>query len=140
MTAGPGAPGVQGAPPAFTDEEMAWMEAHLSELRDAWSGERFRYRILGCAIVVGLAADVGGYLLRAAAATEFIGLLGDLLYTLGWGLWTGAVVVVLLQLYPEAKRRQVQQALDAYEAALRAKARTGRGQTASDDGAPPAHE
>ena len=46
--------------------------------------------------MVGLAADVGGYLLRASAATELVGLLGDLLYTLGWGLWTGAVVVVLL--------------------------------------------
>jgi hypothetical protein len=87
--------------------------------------------------VVGLAAHVGGYLLRAAA-TAPIGLLGDLLYTLRWALWTGAVVVVLLQLFPEAKRRQVLRALDAYEAALRDKARAGRDPTSPDDGAPTA--
>jgi len=41
--------------------------------------------------------------------------LADLLYTLGWALWTGAVVVAFTQLYPETKRRQFKQALDASE-------------------------
>ena len=43
--------------------------------------------------------------------------MGDLLYTLGWALWTGVVVVLFLQILPETKRRQYKQALDAYEAA-----------------------
>src|SRR5579863_4982983 len=137
MTAGPGA---EGAPPSFTEEELAWIGAHLTELRRSVSEERFRHGILWFGFVVGLAAHVGGYLLRASAATELIGLLGDLLYTLGWALWTGAVVVVLLQIFPEAKQRQITQALDAYEAALRDKTRAGRDQLSPHDGAPTARE
>ena len=137
MAAGSGA---QGAPPSFTEEELAWMGAHLTELRRSVSEERFRNGILWSGFVVGLAAHVGGYLLRASATTELMGLLGDLLYTLGWALWTGAVVVVLLQIVPEAKRRQLVQALDAYEAALRGKAPAGRGQTSPHDGAPTVRE
>jgi hypothetical protein len=34
-------------------------------------------------------------------------------------LWTGVIVVVFVQIIPEAKRRQYKEALDAYEAALR---------------------
>jgi hypothetical protein len=48
---------------------------------------------------------------------------GDLLYTLGWALWTGVVVVLFLEVFPKVKRRQYKELLDAYEAALRDKAR-----------------
>jgi hypothetical protein len=58
---------------------------------------------------------------------------GDLLYTLGWALWTGVVVVVFLQVLPEAKRRQYKQALDAYEAALRDKARAEGDASGNDE-------
>jgi hypothetical protein len=75
-------------------------------------------------------------MLRSSATTEPFGLLGDLLYTLGWALWTGVVVVVLVQLFPEAKERQIMRALDAYEAGLRDKARAASDQTSADDGAP----
>ncbi len=55
-------------------------------------------------------------------------MLADLLYTLGWALWTGVVVVVFIQLHPETKKRQYEQALDAYEAARgdQARAESGR--------------
>jgi hypothetical protein len=57
--------------------------------------------------MVGLAADVGGYLIKSSTTTgSLLGLVGDLLYTFGWALWTGVVVVVFLQIIPEAKRRQ----------------------------------
>jgi len=72
-------------------------------------------------LAVGLAAYVGGYLIKSSATTEPLGLVGDPLYTFGWALWTGVVVVVFLQIIPEAKRRQ-SKALDAYEAALREEA------------------
>jgi hypothetical protein len=91
---------------------------------------------LGIGFVVGLAAHVGGYLLRSSATTEPLGLVADLLYALGWALWTGVVVVVFVQVFPEVKRRQYKQALDAYEAAQREKARAGSGQASGDDGAP----
>ena len=64
-------------------------------------------------------AYVAGYLIKASTPTEPVGLVGDLLYTFGWALWTGVVVVVFLQIIPETKRRQYKRALDAYEASLR---------------------
>jgi hypothetical protein len=82
-------------------------------------------------LVVGLAVHAGGYLLKSSATTEPLGLVADLLYALGYALWTGVVVVVFVQVFPEAKRRQFKQALDAYEAAQREPA-------SGDDGAPTA--
>jgi hypothetical protein len=62
----------------------------------------------------------------------------DLLYALGWALWTGAVVTVFVQVVPEVKRRQFKQMLDAYEATRREQARAGSDQSSGDDGAPTA--
>ena len=59
--------------------------------------------------LVGLAAHVSGFLLKSWETTEPLSLLADLLYTLGWALWTGVVVVVFFQIVPEAKRRQLKQ-------------------------------
>ena len=72
--------------------------------------------MLAAGIMLGLAAHVAGYLLKTTA-TEPFGLAVDLLYTLGLALWTGAVVVVFVQVFPEATRRQVKRALRAFEAA-----------------------
>jgi hypothetical protein len=147
MTGGSGA---KDDPHPFTDEARAlgidvddprasaWMEAHLPEFRQQASGQRPLYWILGIGLVVGLAAHVGGYLLKASVTTEPLGLGADLLYELGYALWTGVVVVVFVQIWPEAKRRQLKRWLDAYEAARREKARAGSGQASGDDGAPPA--
>jgi uncharacterized membrane protein YccC len=86
------------------------------------------YYILAIGFVVGLAADVGGFLLKTSVTTEPLLVVGDLIYTLGWALWTAAVVVVFVQIWPEAKRRQYKQALDAYETALGRQAQAGSGQ------------
>jgi len=134
MTGGPGA---KGAPP-FTDEELAAIGAYLPELRRSVAGQRILYTSLAIGFVVGLAAHVGGYLLRSLATTAPLGLVADLLYALGWALWTGVVVVVFVQIFPEAKRRQIMRGLDAYEAAMREKARAGSDQASGDDGAPTA--
>jgi hypothetical protein len=98
MTGGPGA---KGAPP-FTDKELAAIGAYPPELRRSVAGQRILYTSLAIGFVVGLAAHVGGYLLRSSATTEPLGLLADLLYALGWALWTGVVVVVFVQIFPEA--------------------------------------
>ena len=146
MTGGSGA---NGAPHPFTDEELdhmglrdpdvrARMEEHLPEFRQQASGQRPLYWILGIGVVVGLAAHVGGFLLRSSVTTEPVELVADLLYSLGFALWTGVVVVVFVQIWPEAKRRQLERWLDAYDAALREKARAGGGQASGDDGAPTA--
>ena len=130
-----GEPGPKGAPDAPTDEERApeqdlfgleglerrealdWVGKNLPYVRQTALGQRPIYWILGIFLVVGLAVYVGGYALRASVTTEPLAFVGDLLYTLGYALWTGVVVVLFLQVLPEAKRRQYKQALDAYEAA-----------------------
>jgi hypothetical protein len=133
MTAGSGA---KGAPHPFTDDERVWMGEHLPELRRSVYGQRLLYQSLGTGFVVGLAAHVGGYLLRSSVTTEPFSLLADLLYALGYALWTGVVVAVFVQIVPEAKRRQIKRWLDAYEATLRDTARAGSDQAAGDDEAP----
>ena len=139
MTAEPGA---QRAPHPSTDEGaqgqdvlglgererdylLAWVGENLTLARRSASGQRPMYWILGTVLVLGLAVHAGGFLLKTSATTEPLMLVGDLIYTLGWALWTGVVIVVFVQIWPEAKRRQFKQALDAYEAALGRQARVG---------------
>jgi hypothetical protein len=119
-------------------ELLAWVGENLPRVRRSVSGQRFLYWSLGIGLVVGLAAHVGGYLLRSEVTTELLGLVADLLYALGYALWTGVVVAVFVQVIPEAKRRQFKQVLDAYEAAQPEKARAGSDQASGDDGAPTA--
>jgi len=135
MTGGSGAPGARHA---FTDLERAWVAEHLTELRRDVSEPRLLYTSLAVAFVVGLAAHVGGYLLKVSVTTPLVGLGADLLYALGWALWTGAVVVVFVQIFPEAKRRQIARALAAYEAAQRDRARAGTAPASGHGGAPTA--
>jgi hypothetical protein len=114
---------------------LAWVGEHLTLVRRSASGQRPMYWVLGTVFVVGLAAHVGGFLLKTSVTTEPLLLVGDLIYTLGWALWTGAVVVVFVQVWPEAKRRQFKQALDAYEAAVGDQARAGSDQAQDAAGA-----
>jgi hypothetical protein len=140
----------KGTPHPFTDEARAlgidvnnpdtltWMGEHLPAFRQQVSGQRPLYWILGIGFVVGLAAQIVGFLLKTSVTTEPLLLVADLLYALGWSLWTGVVVVFFVEIWPEAKRRQLKRWLDVYEAALREKARTGGDQTSGDDGPPTA--
>jgi hypothetical protein len=114
------------------------MGEHLTEMRRSAYGQRLVYQSLAVGFVVGLAAQISGYLLRPSPPTEPLGLVADLLYALGWALWTGVVVVLFVQIIPEIKRRQFKRWLDAYEAALREKARAGGDQASGDDQAPTA--
>src|SRR5215471_11926985 len=140
-----GEPGAEGAPRPSTDERargqdvlglgererdylLAWVDENLTQARQAASGQRVFYWILGMGFVVGLAAHIGGFLLKTSATTEPLMLLSDLLYALGWALWTSVVVVLFVQIWPEAKKRQYKQALDAYEGARGRQARAGGGQ------------
>jgi hypothetical protein len=151
--------GAKDAPPTFNDEQRArgqdalsgmgererratldWVGEHLPQVRQSVSGQRLLYWSLGIAFVLGLAAHVGGYLLKSSVTTELLGLVADLLYALGYALWTGVVVVVFVQIIPEAKRRGYKQVLDAYDAAQHEKARAGSDQASGDDGAPSPRE
>jgi len=127
-----GGSGAKGAPHSLTDEELAWMGEHLTEIRRSAYGQRLVYQSLGVGFVVGLALQVGGYLLRPSPTTEPLGVVADLLYALGWALWTGVVVVLFVQIIPEIKRRQIKRWLDAYEATLRDTAQAGGDQASGD--------
>jgi hypothetical protein len=110
----------------FTDEStLEWMEEHLPELKQSVSGPRLLYQSLVIGFVVGLAAHIGGYVLLSSVPREPLGLLADLLHALGWSLWTGVVVAVFVEVIPEAKRRQIKRAVDAYEALRRKRAQAG---------------
>jgi hypothetical protein len=108
----------------FSDDELVWISDHLSDLRRSVSEHRFRRQTLWSGLAIGLIVHVAGFLLKSSTSGEPIGVLADLLYTLGWALWTGVVVVMLVEVIPAAKERQISKALDAYEASLRARART----------------
>lgn len=113
-------------------ELMAWVGQNLTEVRQTALGQRPVYWILWLGLAVGLMAYVAGYLINASTPTEPLGLVGDLLYTFGWALWTGVVVVVFLQIIPETKRRQYKRALDAYEASLRDGSGAGSEEASAD--------
>jgi len=134
---------VNGEPHPETDEDtewmrdpgnMSWMAEHVPGLRRSVAGHRYLYWSLGIAFVLGLALQIIGYLVRSSAPTEPLGLIADLGYALGWALWTGVVVVVFVQVVPEAKARQVLNAIEAYEAVVRDKARAAGGTALTDDG------
>jgi hypothetical protein len=99
-----------------------WFEKHLPELRETAYGQRFLHYTLVTTFVVGLALYVIGYLLKTSTPAEPLGLLADMIYTFGFALWTGAVIVVLLEVILRVKRRQIRRALEAYEATRETKA------------------
>jgi hypothetical protein len=111
---------------------LGWVGENLPYVRRTAAGQRPLYWILGISLAVGLAAHVGGFLLKSSATTESLRLVADLLYAFGYALWSGVVVVFFLQIIPEAKRRQFKQALEAYEAALREKAGAGTEEASAD--------
>jgi hypothetical protein len=109
----------------FSEADRAWMRGHLPELRKAAADPGIANVYLGIAFVVGLIAHVAGYLLKTSSPSEPLGLLAELLYAIGFALWTGVVVVLFVEVLPEAKRRQIQRAVDALDAAARAEGKTG---------------
>jgi hypothetical protein len=141
MTEGPGAKGAPGQDlfglgERERQEVLAWVGENLTQVRRSVYEQRLLHQSLWIGLVVGLTAHVGGYVLRSSVTTEPLELVADLLYALGYALWTGVVVVVFVQVIPEVKRRQFKQTLDAYEAAQREKGQAGGDQASGDDGAP----
>jgi hypothetical protein len=115
---------------------LAWVGENLTLVRQSASGQRIQSWILAIGFVVGLGAHIGGFLLKTWATTEPLLVLADLIYALGWAMWTGVVVVLFVQIWPEAKKREYKQALDAYEAAVaRPAGAAGSGEAGAGGGA-----
>ena len=119
---------------------MKWVGENLTDVRGIASGKRVQQWILWLSLLIGLVVYVAGYALRASFTSEPLAFFGDLLYALGYALWTGVVVVVFLQIIPEVKRRQYEQVLAAYERARDAGARGEADQGSADVGAPTSSE
>ena len=115
----------------FDDAEIAYLGAHLGELRRSVAERRVLYWSLALGFILGLLSYLAGYVLKSTMTTEPLRLVSDLLYTLGIALWTGVVVVVFAQVIPEAKERQMTKVLDAYEAKLREQPRGQGGRTSA---------
>ncbi len=107
------------APYAEDPEARKWLEAHLPDLRRGVREGRIRGQAMTLGFALGLASHIGGYLLRTSTTAEPFGLIADLLYALGLATWTGVVLVLMVDVIPRAKERQITRWLDAYEAALR---------------------
>ncbi|HYK27080.1 MAG TPA: hypothetical protein VEV61_03855 [Streptosporangiaceae bacterium] len=116
------------------DALLAWVGENLTLVRRTASGQRISYWILGVGFVIGLAAHVGGFLLKTWATTEPLMVVADLIYALGWALWTGVVVVMFVEIWPEIKKRQYKGALEAYEAAVARQDRGGSGESRGQAG------
>ncbi len=104
---------------AVGEAELAWAAAHLPLLRRWVTGSRFLYQALAIAFVLGLVVHIVGYVLARSGLDEPAGLIADLLANLGIALWTGGVLVVFVQVIPEAQRKATVRLLARYEAALR---------------------
>lgn len=113
-------PGDKGPRPlgAPTEEELAWVAAHLPELRQRVAGNEILYRFLGIWLAVGLIANVLSYVWASSTPDTLFALVASLLGNLGTALWTGVAVVALIQIVPEVLQRGAIRQLDAYAAAI----------------------
>lgn len=103
----------------LSDEELAWVADHLPSLRRGVAGKQILLTFLGIAFVLGLAANIGGFLLAANEPDTLVALVADLVTNLGIALWTGSVLVVFVQILPDMKRRAAIRELDEYERVIR---------------------
>jgi len=109
-----------GSRPAPTDEDVAWVASHLPEVRRRLAGNEILYWWIGGTVVLGLIANVAGFLWTSVATGTLDGLVAELLRNLGTALWTGAVLVLLLQVLPDIQRRAAIRSLHRYEQEIEA--------------------
>src|SRR5262245_44756848 len=102
--------------PDVGELEREWIGQHLDDLRPWLDEGRLLRRSLVIALILGLIAHVIGYALRAMNLAEPLGFVADIVYSLGFALWTGGVVAYFVDVFPETKRRQLKQLLEAYDA------------------------
>ncbi len=103
----------------FTDEELALIAENSDLIKPYLSGNKFLYEFLVIAFVLGLIVHVVGYWLRLSITGEPFRLLAELVYSMGGALWTGVVVIGFVQVFPEAKLRQLKRAMAAIDARKR---------------------
>jgi len=103
----------------FTKQELEVIGEYLPQIRRSLKDQSIVKTYLAIALVLGLIAQIIGFLLKQSVGADLLGLAVDLLYSLGLALWTGVVITYFVQVLPEQKRRQIVLGLEAYEASKR---------------------
>jgi hypothetical protein len=116
----------------FSDAELEVIGSYQPELRRMLADSGIVKQYLAIAFGLGLAAHVVGYLLRSTTVGEPFAFIADLLYSLGFALWTGVVVVMFAEVLPQAKQRQVVRALAEYDAFKAAKSKANDKEKSGD--------
>jgi hypothetical protein len=110
--------------PEFSEDELRWAAQNLPKIRGWISGRRFLYQAVVIAVIAGLTAHVAGYVLAVSGSGEPRGLVADLLSNFGVALWTGAVLVTLVQVLPDYQHRTALRLVAQSEALLQLKDRS----------------
>ncbi len=92
-------------------EELAWWRSNIDDLRDMTTSDRILRGMLWATLLGGLLLQVVGWLIPE-------GRLSELVTNVAIALWTGAVLVGLLELRVRSKRRQTARYLAQVEQAL----------------------
>src|SRR5262249_60090409 len=76
--------------PVPTDDDVAWVASHLPEVRRRLAGNEILYWWIGGTVVLGLIANVAGFLWASIPSGTPDRLAAARRHTLGPALWTGA--------------------------------------------------
>ena len=94
----------------FTDDELRWLAEHLDEAQGWKNEDQILRRALITTFVLGLGIHVLGFAIGAGvfgpADALAASLAADLLANFGLALWTAAVIVLFLEVWPRATARR----------------------------------
>jgi hypothetical protein len=102
-----------------SEAELDYIAPRLDELRRAVEGRTILYTWLLLAFLLGLIAHLAGYFIGAGSSNNVVTLLAELLRSLGTALWTGCVLILFVQVWPEVQQRRARRLIALYEKALR---------------------
>jgi hypothetical protein len=102
-----------------SEAELDYIAPRLDELRRAVEGRTILYTWLLLAFLLGLIAHLAGYFIGAGSSSNVVTLLAELLRSLGTALWTGCVLILFVQVWPEVQQRRARRLIAVYEKALR---------------------
>jgi hypothetical protein len=102
-----------------SEAELDYVAPRLDELRRAVEGRTILYTWLLLAFLLGLIAHLAGYFIGAGSSNNVVTLLAELLRSLGTALWTGCVLILFVQVWPDVQQRRARRLIALYEKALR---------------------
>jgi hypothetical protein len=68
--------------------------------------------------LLGLIAHLAGYFIGTGTSNTVVTLLAELLRSLGTALWTGCVLILFVQVWPDVQQRGARRKLALYEKSL----------------------